>query len=415
MNRLNISLGAVIAVITLASAWLVFGQGSLTPPGAPAPTMKTLDQIEPRTPITNLPYTISQPGSYYVTTNLTGVAGESGITIGADHVTLDLMGFELRGVPGSWNGITVGVGGRCITVRNGSIHSWQGAGIGGAVYDSRVENIRVAENGDRGISLAGGSFTEGGRNQVIGCYAITNGLGGSAVGIAAGEAALLRDCVAAANQGGGILVGSGSVLQNCVSVTNTANGFSLGTGTAIAQCTASSNAGHGFSGGGGLSIVNCSAQGNGYDGFLTEQATLVNCAASANGKNGIAVLSNSVVSACVAAGNQENGIQVIRNCQVLNNTCTGNANVSQRAGIRAEGDANRIDGNLAIGNLVDGIAVFSNATKNVVVRNTAQGNLGFQFRVPGIPGQLPAGANIVGPIVSDATNVNANAWANFSP
>jgi hypothetical protein len=25
-----------------------FGQGSLTPPGAPAPTMKTLQQIEPR-------------------------------------------------------------------------------------------------------------------------------------------------------------------------------------------------------------------------------------------------------------------------------------------------------------------------------------------------------------------------------
>jgi hypothetical protein len=34
-------------------------QGSLTPPGAPAPTMKTLTQIEPRTPISSLPFTIS--------------------------------------------------------------------------------------------------------------------------------------------------------------------------------------------------------------------------------------------------------------------------------------------------------------------------------------------------------------------
>jgi hypothetical protein len=28
-------------------------QGSLTPPGAPAPTMKSLDQVEPRTPISS--------------------------------------------------------------------------------------------------------------------------------------------------------------------------------------------------------------------------------------------------------------------------------------------------------------------------------------------------------------------------
>jgi hypothetical protein len=40
-------------------------QGSLTPPpGAPAPTMKTLDQIEARTPISSAPFTISAPGSY---------------------------------------------------------------------------------------------------------------------------------------------------------------------------------------------------------------------------------------------------------------------------------------------------------------------------------------------------------------
>jgi len=31
-----------------------FAQGPLTPPGTPAPTMKSLDQIEPRTPIASL-------------------------------------------------------------------------------------------------------------------------------------------------------------------------------------------------------------------------------------------------------------------------------------------------------------------------------------------------------------------------
>ena len=50
-----------------------FAQGPLTPPGAPAPTMKSLDQVEPRIAVnsTNTPggadslYKITQPGSYY--------------------------------------------------------------------------------------------------------------------------------------------------------------------------------------------------------------------------------------------------------------------------------------------------------------------------------------------------------------
>ena len=73
-------IGALALLLsTLAFQLSTFAQGGLTPPGAPGPTMKTLQQIEPRTPISSITFVISQPGSYYLTTNLTAVSGhESG-------------------------------------------------------------------------------------------------------------------------------------------------------------------------------------------------------------------------------------------------------------------------------------------------------------------------------------------------
>src|SRR4051812_3731428 len=81
-----------------------FAQGSLTPPGAPGASMKSLDQVEARTPITSAAFNISSSGSYYLTTNLYG--GSYGIAVGADNVTIDLNGFALIG-PGSGTAINV--------------------------------------------------------------------------------------------------------------------------------------------------------------------------------------------------------------------------------------------------------------------------------------------------------------------
>src|SRR6478609_8841062 len=77
-------------------------QGPLPPPGAPGPTMKTLDQIEPRTDIATLPgdgtylHVISASGSYFLSGNLTNAAsGKGGISITANEVTVDLGGFTI--------------------------------------------------------------------------------------------------------------------------------------------------------------------------------------------------------------------------------------------------------------------------------------------------------------------------------
>jgi hypothetical protein len=80
----------------------VFPQGSLTPPAAPAPTMKTLDQIEPRTRIPGgtSGFTITASGSYYLSGNLSIASGDA-VTINASNVTLDLGGFEVASTGGA--------------------------------------------------------------------------------------------------------------------------------------------------------------------------------------------------------------------------------------------------------------------------------------------------------------------------
>ncbi|HEV2454306.1 MAG TPA: hypothetical protein VGY98_08595 [Verrucomicrobiae bacterium] len=103
-------------------------QGALTPPGAPAPTMLTLSQIEPRTPISFSPsqIVINQPGSYYLTTNLTVIGGNA-IVIAANNVTLDLNGFTIFSTSATPSGMAIqlGSGGGItnVTILNGHITS----------------------------------------------------------------------------------------------------------------------------------------------------------------------------------------------------------------------------------------------------------------------------------------------------
>ena len=87
---------SVVAIVLLTTPAIA---GDLNPPtGAPAPTMKTLTEVEPRTPVNaaNTPgdatavFRITQHGSYYLTGNIMGEAGKSGVVIDSDDVTLDL-------------------------------------------------------------------------------------------------------------------------------------------------------------------------------------------------------------------------------------------------------------------------------------------------------------------------------------
>jgi hypothetical protein len=107
------------------------------------------------TEITSLPYTIPSSGFYFITRDLTSTG--DGITVNADNVTIDLMGFSLIG---SDNGYGIHMDGRAnVEIRNGSV---RGFGYSG-VYEQddvngknhRIIGLRVYGNGASGICLYG--------------------------------------------------------------------------------------------------------------------------------------------------------------------------------------------------------------------------------------------------------------------
>jgi hypothetical protein len=182
----------VFCAVTLAYPIVVLAQGSLTPPGAPAPLMKSLDQIEPRIPVDAVhtpgngseQFIISQPGSYYLTTNIVGVNSKDGIQITADNVILDLNGFSLLGVAGSVSGINSS--GRYVVVRNGVINGWQSIGINDvatSVSTRMFERLMICSN--------------------------------ASYGILTGQGAIVRDCVIEGNGSFGIYASGGSWITGC--------------------------------------------------------------------------------------------------------------------------------------------------------------------------------------------------------
>ena len=112
-----------LMVIVFGFALAAAAGGPLAPPAAPADgVMKTLEEIEPRIPISSLPYTITEEGSYYLTGNLSLATPDThGIAINASNVTIDLCGFTLRG-PGK----DVGFSGSGIYCRR-SLHEHRGS------------------------------------------------------------------------------------------------------------------------------------------------------------------------------------------------------------------------------------------------------------------------------------------------
>jgi hypothetical protein len=147
------------------------------------------------------PVTLSQPGSYRLSGNLTVPHNLDGILIATDHVTLDLNGFTIAG-GGNKNGVFNGFVGRLGTVvRNGTVTNFDNGVFlkenDGDLASSEIQQIKALKNLALGI-LAGAN------SIVVGNTAIGNDF----FGIGAGSHSIVRDNISTGNSTGLALVGN---------------------------------------------------------------------------------------------------------------------------------------------------------------------------------------------------------------
>ena len=377
----------LLPVALLLTALPCAAQGPLTPPGAPAPTMKTLEQIEPRTPISSADYVISNSGSYYLTSNLTAAAGQNGITVDSDDVTIDLNGFTLTGSGAtSGHGIYQADTLRNLRVHNGNVVQWGGLGRSGV-------------------------YADGKNNQFDHIQAATNYWG-----IWAGEGSTISDCSAPYNRNDGIQTGPGATISACTASYNSGDGLNADWGSTISDCSAYNNSGDGLNADWGSTISDCSAYGNLNDGInALNGSTISDCSAYENFGNGIRALSNSTISGCSAYKNSGDGIQASDDSNITGNTCDKNGYAAGAGGgIHVTGTGNRIDSN----NVRDndrGIDVGD--AENYVARNIVRSNTDNYDIAPGnqlnillceVPEDIdwPASVKFAGTLICASTSTN---------
>lgn len=337
--------------ITIISAFFVlhsaFGQGSLTPPGAPAPTMKTLAQIEPRTPISSLPYSITNPGSYYFTGSLTNPGIGNGITIGCSNVTIDLNGFTLQGIPTSGDGIFVNGSFTNLVFRNGAVNGWGSHGIdawsGGYPRNTLFEKLTVSANGAYGIYAEAGS--------------------------------IIRECSAIANANSGFYCQGGELIDCLARENNTLSaptgaGFTV-VNSSLIHCDAQYTHGNGFN----LTssqALDCNCFYNSGDGFICEGAgnQVSRCRISFNSGIGVdfdSGTSENVIENCLVANNTSYGLYTSGSSG--SSTITGNTFDFNSGGAIIIGESNDlIENNHAVINSGDyGISITDSSYTNIVV------------------------------------------------
>ncbi len=377
----------IFAGLALLVTGAVLYAGPLDPPPGPiSSTGKTLIEIEPRIAInaTNTPgdasslFTITQPGSYYLTGNLTGVAGRVGIWVNAPNVTIDLAGFQMLGVPGASVGIFVN--GTGIRVHSGTMMDWPAGATnrGGSGSRVHVHDIAFRNNATdagaytvnafsgvlmercrfdltpRGVVASDGlirdcimGLTSGGTGfQLLGQVTlerctVTGGTDAFVVvsgkrhgfvdcvsnfafrGFNAGDQAVLERCRVDGAGGDAITVGASSIVSGC-SVVGSAGGAGRGivttaSGSTIRECAVSNMAGPGYQLADASRAEACTASSCAGAGFIAgSRVQLSGCGATANFSHGISAGDGCSIIECSATDNALRGISANNGCLIRN-------------------------------------------------------------------------------------------------
>lgn len=251
MFRRRIASVAVGFSILSGSLWNCLAQGSLTPPpGPPAPVMKSLEQIEARTPLiagapgvvySNGTYTVTTPGSYYLTGNLTctNATADGFIVLATNNVTLDLNGFTLFGTTGNLPAAVYATG-----------------------YGYRVHNGHIVG----GTTQVNGTFTLAGFVEGLHIFTGTTSRGTDTI---------VSDLTVRGTRDRGIFSSANSVVERCIVDTAGDNGILAGN---VQNCRAINTANHAIYAGTIInSVGKCVGTGMGIAASSVESAHVENC------------------------------------------------------------------------------------------------------------------------------------------
>jgi hypothetical protein len=390
------AVAAAVAALSLSLAFTtsVAARGPLDPPAGP---IASTPGPEPRTVINavNTPgdadslFKITQPGSYYLAGNITGVSGKKGIEIASRGVTVDLNGFRLRGVAGSLDGVFAdgAIAFSDVTVKNGIVVEWGGNGVnvsdGAQVTGARVNGVQSNNNTGAGIAV-------GPRAQVSDCVALSN----VSAGFSAGSGAVFIGCGSTGNSTG-YLSNTGGTFDSCIAVGNFGDGFNVSNAGNFSHCTSNSNSGNGF--------------------FAANGGVLTGCMATQNHVHGFNLSSACTVASCTAYFNDQHGIIVGTSCTVINSTANSNGSaIGDGAGIRCQGGDNRVEGNNSSAN---DRGIDCQVAGNIIFRNTCAANtINWSLAANNVFGPIldrtaPGSGAVSGssaPDSSGTTNPNAN-------